>query len=152
MIEIYQDYFTEEELAKIVSTFDENDLHPVPNTVDVLACHSRRFGVGKKVNQLGNVIYQELLLYKTGSISLPHTDGGFDPKHPWTKTAILFCNDDYEGGELFFPNLNLEMKLPKNSLFIFPAGDIELYKHGVRKVTQGTRMTAIFRFTHPSVV
>jgi 2OG-Fe(II) oxygenase superfamily len=150
MIEIIPNYFTEDELLRIVGTFDENQLDPFPNAEKVFMCSSRRFGVGDKVRPLGNVISQQLLLYKTGAISPAHIDHKFDPAFPWIKTAILFCNDDYQGGELFFPNLNLEMKLPRNTLFMFPAGDIELYKHGVKRVTHGTRMTAIFRFTTPT--
>jgi predicted 2-oxoglutarate/Fe(II)-dependent dioxygenase YbiX len=149
MIEIIPNYFTEEELLKIISTLNESELEPLEYSNGVLACNSRKFGVGNKVRPLGNVVSQQLLVYRKGSSSQAHIDHKFDPNQPWIKTAILFCNDDYEGGELFFPNLKLEMKLPRNTLFMFPAGDIEIYKHGVKEVTQGTRMTAIFRFTTP---
>jgi len=146
MIRIYPNFFEEEELLRINSTLD-NDLVPVPNTKNVYANHSRRFKVGDKLKEFGTLVYQELLVYNTNGISYVHTDGGYDPKTPWVTTGILGCNDDYTGGNLHFPNLGMSIKLPVNTLFVFPAGDIKLYAHGVEEVLSGTRMTAVFRFT-----
>lgn len=41
--------------------------------------------------------------------------------NPNSKISVLmFLNDDYEGGELYFPNHNLTIKPQKNQLIIFP--------------------------------
>jgi hypothetical protein len=149
MIKIYPNFFEQEELARIKSTLDD-DLHPVPNTKNVFANKSRNFKVGQKLKQFGTLVYQELLVYNTNGISYPHTDGGYDPKVPWVTTGILGCDNDYTGGNLYFPNIGLSIKLPVNTLFVFPAGDIELYRHGVEEISSGTRMTAVFRFTNLS--
>lgn len=49
--------------------------------------------------------------------------------------AVLYLNDDYSAGELFFPNFDYETVPEPGSLLIFPSG--ELYEHGVRPVKEG---------------
>jgi hypothetical protein len=62
-----------------------------------------------------------------------HTDQHTDPsiKH----AAILYLNDDYVDGELFFVNSGLELKPKPGSLVLFPGNDE--YNHGVRHVGAG---------------
>jgi hypothetical protein len=62
-----------------------------------------------------------------------HTDQHTDPsiKH----AAILYLNDDYVDGELFFANSGLELKPKPGSLVLFPGNDE--YNHGVRHVGAG---------------
>ena len=49
--------------------------------------------------------------------------------------AVLYLNDDYTAGEIFFPNFSRELKPAAGSLLIFP-GTTE-YEHGVRTVGPG---------------
>ena len=47
------------------------------------------------------------------------------------------------------------MRLPVGSILVFPAGNYEMYMHGVREITSGSRMTAVVRFgadTHAGLV
>jgi hypothetical protein len=62
-----------------------------------------------------------------------HTDQHTDPaiRH----AAILYLNDDYEAGELFFSNKGLELKPKPGDLVIFPGTDE--FNHGVRHVKPG---------------
>lgn len=53
--------------------------------------------------------------------------------------GIFYINDNYEGGEIYFPNQNLEFKPKAGSGYIFP-GDMN-YIHGVREIKSGTRYT-----------
>lgn len=62
-----------------------------------------------------------------------HTDQHTDPSVQYA--SILYLNDDYSGGELFFPNLNIEIKPKPGTLLIFPGSD--KYNHGVRFVNKG---------------
>jgi hypothetical protein len=62
-----------------------------------------------------------------------HTDQHTDPSIRYA--TILYLNDDYADGELFFPNLDIELK-PKAGTLVFFPGDEE-YKHGVKHVGQG---------------
>jgi predicted 2-oxoglutarate/Fe(II)-dependent dioxygenase YbiX len=52
---------------------------------------------------------------------------------------VIYLNDDYEGGEIYFPNLSLELKPLPGTLITFP-GTLR-YLHGVRRVTGGMRHT-----------
>lgn len=146
MIRIFPNFFTEQELSNILGTLDTSCLIDVPNSPNVKSCQSRIFRVKPKVSVFGEILYQELLIYETGSYSSIHIDSGYNGSKPWVYTGILFCNDDYDGGVFKFDNLNIEMKPPKNTLLVFPAGDHDIYSHGVTQITGGTRITAIFRF------
>jgi hypothetical protein len=62
-----------------------------------------------------------------------HTDQHTDPSIKYA--TILYLNDDYADGELFFPNLDIQLK-PKAGTLVFFPGDEE-YTHGVKHVGQG---------------
>lgn len=54
-------------------------------------------------------------------------------------SAIIYINDNYEGGELYFPQHDIEIK-PKAGMFAaFPGNDN--YLHGVRKSEKHNRYT-----------
>lgn len=61
-------------------------------------------------------------------------------------SGIIYFNDNYEGGEIWFPNLNFEVKPPKGSLIYYPAFGEE-YRHGVRAITSGYRYAIPTCFT-----
>lgn len=62
-----------------------------------------------------------------------HTDQHTDPSIRYA--TIIYINDDYSGGEIFFTNKNLELKPKPGSLLIFPGNDE--FDHGVRHVQSG---------------
>lgn len=51
--------------------------------------------------------------------------------------AIVYINDDYTGGEIFYPEFNIEYKPQAGDLIIHNSGP--LYKHGVKTVLDNTR-------------
>lgn len=51
------------------------------------------------------------------------------------KAIIVYLNDDYVGGELFFPDYNFDIKPKAGTLISFP-GD-STHEHGVRPVQPG---------------
>jgi hypothetical protein len=63
-----------------------------------------------------------------------HTDQHTDPSIKYA--TIVYINDDYADGELFFPNLNISLKPNSGDLLFFP-GD-KKHEHGVRHVGEGT--------------
>lgn len=74
----------------------------------------------------------------------PHADsenpGGVPHPFPWRDFAsVIYLNDDYEGGAIYFPNLGIELRPRPGTLVIFP-GTLR-YLHGVRPVTSGMRHT-----------
>jgi hypothetical protein len=62
-----------------------------------------------------------------------HTDQHTDPSIRYA--SILYLNDNYKDGELFFKNLDIELKPKPGSLLIFPG--TPQYEHGVRHVGAG---------------
>lgn len=63
-----------------------------------------------------------------------HTDQHTDPSIKYA--AILYINDDYKGGTLFFKNKKGSDLRPKpGTLLIFPGN--EEYEHGVKHVEEG---------------
>jgi hypothetical protein len=64
----------------------------------------------------------------------PHTDQHTDPSIRYA--AILYINDDYKDGTLFFKNKeNSDLRPKPGTLLIFPGN--EEYEHGVRHVGDG---------------
>lgn len=63
----------------------------------------------------------------------PHTDQDTDPSI--TYASILYLNDDYADGELFFDNINLTLKPRPGTLILFPG--TEKFHHGVKPVGEG---------------
>jgi predicted 2-oxoglutarate/Fe(II)-dependent dioxygenase YbiX len=55
-------------------------------------------------------------------------------------SVFYYVNDDYEGGEIYFPDNNLLIKPEKNSLIMFPSDLL----HEVKKVTNGTKYVGTF--------
>jgi hypothetical protein len=63
-----------------------------------------------------------------------HTDQHTDPSIKYA--AILYINDDYEDGTLFFKNKeNSDLRPKPGSLLVFPGN--EEFEHGVRHVGKG---------------
>lgn len=62
-----------------------------------------------------------------------HTDQHTDPSIRYA--AIIYINDDYKDGEIFFKNLDLKLRPKPKTLLIFPGN--EKYEHGVEFVAEG---------------
>lgn len=62
-----------------------------------------------------------------------HTDQHTDPSIRFA--TIVYINDDYVDGELFFQNLDLTIRPKPKTLLIFPGN--EKYEHGVKTVSEG---------------
>jgi hypothetical protein len=62
-----------------------------------------------------------------------HTDQHTDPSIEYA--AIIYLNDDYVDGELFFENMDIDLKPRSGSLVLFPGNDE--HEHGVRHVGPG---------------
>lgn len=78
-----------------------------------------------------------------GEPLIEHVDNHSDPMIEYA--VIMYINDDYNAGELFFGRLGLEIVPPAKSLLIFPSG--EDYLHGVKPPTAGP-----LRYVLPSFV
>ena len=95
-----------------------------------------------------------IVRWPIGAMQFPHADkelhegpdAGTQNEFPWYDLGTVFyLNDDYEGGELFFPLQNIKFKPKARAAYFFP-GD-KNYIHGVTKITEGCRYTAPFFWT-----
>lgn len=78
-----------------------------------------------------------------GEPLVEHVDNHSDPMIEYA--VIMYINDDYNAGELFFGRLGLEIVPPAKSMIIFPSG--EDYLHGVKPPAAGPQ-----RYVLPSFV
>jgi predicted 2-oxoglutarate/Fe(II)-dependent dioxygenase YbiX len=94
----------------------------------------------------------QILHYGVGGHYIPHVDAETlytdeDGIELWEKTLdrdlslVYFLNDDFEGGELFFPALDLVIEPVVGMLVCFPSD--HNFIHGVRAVTAGHRYTIV---------
>lgn len=72
-----------------------------------------------------------IVRYGAGEFFKVHTDDG-DP-YRCTVSVVGYPNDDYEGGELFFPLFNLKYKPIAGDLVLFPSSYV--YAHSSEPVT-----------------
>jgi 2OG-Fe(II) oxygenase superfamily len=89
-----------------------------------------------------------------GQLQKPHADKqlneGPDAGKPndfphYDIASLFYINDDYEGGELYFPQHDVQFKPKPGAAYFFP-GDI-YYQHGVTEITSGIRYTCPFFWT-----
>ena len=80
-----------------------------------------------------------LSLWNKGASSDVHTDSHKGYEFLQFAT-IIYLNDDFVGGNIFFPNQNFLYKPKSRDAIIFPCGGTE-YLHGVTKIQSGKRYT-----------
>lgn len=111
-------------------------------------------GVGERIMVTTNKskLYPDTFNYvrwNVGDSMGLHADGDYDDgSYSWREFgAILYLHDDYEGGEICFPNQGLELKPKAGTLVFFPGK--KPFLHCVKEVTRGPRYNlASFWATH----
>ena len=95
------------------------------------------------------VDYVDVVTWYDGQEMQPHSDSvDINTGIPYSYcssriySGVLYLNDDYEGGETYFPNLDKFIKPLTSKLVLFPS-NVE-YTHGVNKIS-----TKSNRFTMP---
>lgn len=99
--------------------------------------------------------------WNTGQYQHPHADKELHKYEKWGGSpevegkpndfpyydiaGLFYLNDDYEGGELYFPEQGIQFKPKAGAAYFFP-GD-KNYIHGVTEITAGTRFTCPFFWT-----
>ena len=81
----------------------------------------------------------------TPHIDNEHLDGTSNGMEQRTFSAVLYLNDNYEGGEIYFPVINESIKPTTGQFVAFRSG--RRHMHGVRNVTGGLRYTMAAWFT-----
>lgn len=88
----------------------------------------------------------QMLRYRPGQEYRPHYDFLDEPNRR-VMTALIYLNDDYEGGETAFPNIGLNVKGRTGDVLTFtslgPDGKLEpLSRHAGLPVVRGTKYLA----------
>lgn len=128
------------------SSLDKNDIQIVPQ---ILVLIKR---IQPIIENFFSVIVKPtsptIVRWLPGQLQNPHADKelheGPDAGRPndfpyYDLSSLFYLNDDYEGGELYFPKQGVEFKPKKGSAYFFP-GDMN-YIHGVKEVKSGIRYT-----------
>lgn len=64
----------------------------------------------------------------------------FDSTKPNDIATLIYINDNYDGGDIYFPELGISIKPGIGDLVCFP--DTPDFVHGVKPITNGTRYTS----------
>lgn len=92
----------------------------------------------------------QIVKWGSGMFMRPHADNA-NPDGSTHQMAhrdfagILYLNDDYDGGELYFTGLDIAIK-PKRGMFVGMTGGFH-HEHGVLRVNSGIRLTMPFFLT-----
>ena len=97
--------------------------------------YAKRYGIEEAFYHEG----YNLLKYNNGQEYKKHYDGG--TKIGRAISAVMYLNDDYEGGEIEFPNFNVKIKPEAGMLILFPSNFA--YAHVAHPVTSGTKYALV---------
>lgn len=103
--------------------------------------------------QLKEPIYPDLLQivrWRDGMFMPPHADNANPDGSPHEMahrdaSGIIYLNDNYDGGLLYFTALGIAIK-PKRGMYVSMTGGF-WHEHGVTRVENGTRLTLPFFLT-----
>jgi hypothetical protein len=97
--------------------------------------YNKRYGVH---NKLWHEEYN-MLKYSFGQEYHSHYDGSTGDGR--SLSAILYLNDNYEGGQIEFVNFNITIKPTAGMLLLFPSN--YAYRHKAHPVTSGTKYAIV---------
>lgn len=106
---------------------------------ECIADYEKRYNIN-----LGYMEAINYIRYGTNQHFQVHTDHGFS--YTCTTSSCMYLNDDYEGGELWFPYLDLTFKPEYGDIVLFPSTYI--YAHAAKPVLSGTKYSAVTMFDY----
>lgn len=81
----------------------------------------------------------QMLRYESGQQYKAHYDGGTQIGR--SISAVVYLNNDYEGGEIEFVNFGIKIKPEPGMLILFPSN--YAYSHIAHPVTEGTKYALV---------
>lgn len=117
------------EFEKILQKYQDKHKKIIENFFNVDLCKNR----------------PNVVIWRTGNYQDPHADketnDGKTILVPENDIAsLIYLNDDFKGGEIYFPIQKIEIKPEAGDAIFFP-GDNK-YLHGVKKITEGNRFSS----------
>jgi hypothetical protein len=83
--------------------------------------------------------------WNIGGFGLVHVDDQ-DPEPFIEYSTVIYINDDFTGGDIYFPSLQFDYK-PKKYSAVFFISDGDKWKHGITPVESGSRSTLLYMHT-----
>jgi hypothetical protein len=68
-----------------------------------------------------------------------HADHG--PSYISTTSVVAYVNDDYEGGEIYFPRFDVKIKPQAGDIVVFPSTYV--YEHSSEDIVSGTKYSVV---------
>jgi hypothetical protein len=89
--------------------------------------------------------------WEEGAFAKPHSDNSdeYGNLNAWQENKLvtmLYLNNDYEGGNLFFPDHKIDIRPEEGSMITFNSGAENI--HGVSLIESGTRYTMLASFDY----
>ena len=163
LIKIVEDFISEQDAFSLMEEMQSpSKINPYPeyykdrNGGTAFPYNNRVMDILKKYSVRANHIQKEFFNLKDrvivtkafgswwqpGQCGSPHIDA--IEKEPFIEySTVIYLNDEYEGGEIYFPKQALSLKAKKYSAIFFPGNDYQ-YIHGVKEITSGSRYTALY--------
>jgi hypothetical protein len=116
---------------------DFYDIHQItfdaihPNVQD----YGKYWGVGISYYEAFNFVKYE----GAGKHFNIHADHG--PAYVTTVSVVAYLNDDYEGGEIYFPRFDLTIKPKQGDIVVFPSTYV--YEHASLPMKSGTKYSVV---------
>lgn len=165
-IHVIENFITPEDAQTLISEqLNPSEVNPYPEH------HKNHFGGNalpynkvtidllKKYGDMSNEVHKErngfvnpIYVFKAfGAVWTPGRKGNLhidaQGPEPFIEfSTIIYLNDEFEGGEIYFPNQNFVYKPKKYSAVFFPSAGTE-HIHGITTVTSGQRHTALYMHT-----
>jgi hypothetical protein len=97
--------------------------------------YGRYWGVGMRAYEAFNFVKYE----GAGTHFKIHADHG--PTYVTTVSIVAYLNDDYEGGEIWFPRFDVTIKPEPGDIVVFPSTYI--YEHASKDMISGTKYSVV---------
>lgn len=165
-IHIEENFISEEDaLVLIEEQKNPSEINPYPKYYEqryggtAFPYNNRVMSILKKYGDISNKKHKELngfvndiyvfkafgSVWALGQKGDLHIDAQ-DPEPFIEWSTIIYLNDEYTGGEIYFPNQNFSYAPKKFSAVFFPSAGSE-YIHGVTTIKSGSRHTALYMHT-----
>lgn len=136
---------TGREIVNPVRTSETGVISPVREDLVIRAINLRIAKITQTHVDSGEAL--TLLRYKTGQEFKLHYDILHQPKNQREKTVIIYLNDDFSGGETFFPDYRLTVTPKQGNALIFSNvmpdnSQNKLSRHAGLPVTKGSKWVA----------
>ena len=124
--------------VRITDIYDmDNESELGQEALEVVVKAIREYGSKYIALQITQGEHLRIARYQTGGHYAPHVDSNGDRK----LSAIIYLNNDFEGGELYFPVQDVTIKPEPGMLVLFPSS--WQYVHQSKEVTKGTKYTCL---------